>query len=333
MDAGGELGELHAVGTVLRDDGGSRVGDEERERVVRRRVGRGEHLRGVGRRRRSQCLQHQQAAGALVGDGRVPSATIQEAGGHAVLGDAEPRPAGEQVATVPLNTGDTTLDLSGVAVAAHQSLRVVFDLQSADGQATPRVQAFKVLFDSAVAPPPPPVLTLAASPKTIVFGKAVTLSGTVTRSGVPVAGQAVALGAQPIGAKVFSSLPAATTDPAGNYRAVIKPTKRTTYKAGFTGVSPEPTAVVAVKHSITLRASRRSGKVYLRGTVGPRHPRRVVLIQRLKGKRWITIARVRTSRKSTFQLVRKASRTRTRFRARIGADSEHLGNTSRVVRA
>ncbi|TMK77340.1 MAG: hypothetical protein E6G45_10045 [Actinobacteria bacterium] len=241
--------------------------------------------------------------------------------------------SGEQVATVPLNTGDTTLDLSGVAVAAHQSLRVVFDLQSADGQATPRVQAFKVLFDSAVAPPPPPVLTLAASPKTIVFGKAVTLSGTVTRSGVPVAGQAVALGAQPIGAKVFSSLPAATTDAAGNYRAVIKPTKRTTYKAGFTGVSPEPTAVVAVKHSITLRASRRSGKVYLRGTVGPRHPRRVVLIQRLKGKRWITIARVRTSRKSTFQLVRKASRTRTRFRARIGADSEHLGNTSRVVRA
>ena len=58
--------------------------------------------------------------------------------------------SGAQVASVPLNTGDTTFDLSGVAVAAHQSLRVVFDLQSSDGQATPRVQAFKVLYDSAV---------------------------------------------------------------------------------------------------------------------------------------------------------------------------------------
>jgi len=239
---------------------------------------------------------------------------------------------GEQVATAAVNTGDTTLDLSGVAVGAHQSLRVVFDLQSTDGQATPRVQAFKVLYDSAVAPPPP-VLTLAALPKTIVFGKAVTLSGTITQSGAPLAGQAVALGAQPIGASVFTVLPAATTDAAGNYRAVLKPTKKTTYKAGFTGVSPEPTVVVAVKHSITLRGSRRSGKTFLRGTVGPRHPRRVVLIQRLKGKRWITIARVRTSRKSTFQLVRTASRTRAKFRARIGADRDHLANISRVVRA
>jgi hypothetical protein len=146
-------------------------------------------------------------------------------------------------------------------------------------------------------------------------------------------GQPVALGAQPIGATAFTVLSPATTDAAGNYRLVLKPTKKTTYKAGFTGVAPEPTVVVAVKHSITLRGSRRSGKTYLRGTVGPRHARRVVLIQRLKGSRWVTIAKVRTTRKSTFQLVRKASRTRAKFRARIGADREHLANTSRTVRA
>ncbi|MEP6909516.1 MAG: hypothetical protein ABI896_03680, partial [Actinomycetota bacterium] len=236
---------------------------------------------------------------------------------------------GEQVATAPLGTGDTTLDLSGIPVATHQSLRVVFDLLSADGQATPRIQAFKVLFDSVAAP----AMTFAAAPTTVVFGKAVTLTGTVTRSGLPVAGQAVALGAQPVGTTVFTALPPATTDAAGNYSAVVKPTKRTTYKAGVTGVSPEPTTVVSVKHSITLRGSRKKGKTYLRGTVGPRHVGRVVLIQRLKGKRWVTIARVKTSRKSTFKLVRKSSLKRARFRARIGADSEHLANTSRVVRA
>ena len=49
----------------------------------------------------------------------------------------------QQVASTPLATGDTTLDLSGIPVAAHQSLIAVFDLQSADGQATPRVQSFE----------------------------------------------------------------------------------------------------------------------------------------------------------------------------------------------
>jgi hypothetical protein len=89
---------------------------------------------------------------------------------------------------------------------------------------------------------------------------------------------------------------------------------------------------VTVKHLITLRAVRRSGKVYLRGIVGPRHPRRVVVIQRRSGTRWVTIARVRTTRRSTFQLVRKATKTRSKFRARIGADRDHLANLSRVVR-
>ena len=281
------------------------------------------------------------SAGRVVSAWRSFTATMtlfSPSGGGSGTGTARLLDAttGVQVATVPLATGDTTLDLTGVAVAAHQSLRVTFDLASADGQATPRVQAFKVIYDSAVAPPPPlapPVLTLTALPRSVVFGKAVTLSGTITQSGVPLVGQAVALGAQPIGTTVFTALPVATTDGAGNFRAVVKPTKRTTYKAGFTGVSPEPTAIVAVKHSITLRASRRSGKVYLKGKVGPRHARRVVRIQRRTGKRWVTIAKVRTSRKSAFKLVRKATVKRASFRARIGADREHLANLSRVVRA
>src|SRR5439155_10186191 len=116
----------------------------------------------------------------------------------------------QQVASTPLATGDTTLDLSGIPVAAHQSLIAVFDLQSADGQATPRVQSFKVTYDSTAAPG----LTLTALPRTIVFGKSVTLSGTASQGGAPLAGQAVALGAQPIGATVFAVLPPATTDAA-----------------------------------------------------------------------------------------------------------------------
>jgi hypothetical protein len=143
----------------------------------------------------------------------------------------------------------------------------------------------------------------------------------------------VALGAQPVGTATFTPLAPATTDAAGNYRAAAKPVKKTTYKAGFGGLSPEPTATVLVKHKITLKGRRRSGKVYLNGTIGPRHVRRLVLIQRKVGSRWVTIGRVRTTRRSTFKLVRKAPAKRALFRARIAADKEHLANVSRSVRA
>ena len=143
----------------------------------------------------------------------------------------------------------------------------------------------------------------------------------------------MALGAQPIGTPTFAALPPATTDAAGNFRAAVKPTKKTTYKAGFGGLLPEPTATVLVKHKITLKGRRRSGKVYLNGTVGPRHVRRLVLIQRKVGRRWVTIARVRTTRRSTFKVVRKAPAKRALFRARIAADREHLANISRTRRA
>jgi hypothetical protein len=243
---------------------------------------------------------------------------------------------GEQLATTPLSAGETTLDLAGISAPAHQALRVSVDLQSADGQATPRIGSFKVVYDSVVTPPPPPpvppVLTLLVAPKTIVFGRSVTLTGVVTRSGAPLPGQTVSLGAQPIGTAAFAPLPSATTDASGAYRVVVKPLKRTTYKAGFAGIAPEPMVIVSVKHSISLRAVRRNGRLYLRGAVGPRHVRRLVVIQKRRGTRWVTVARVRTTRRSTFQLVRKLTRTRSPWRARIAADREHLANISRVVR-
>jgi hypothetical protein len=98
-------------------------------------------------------------------------------------------------------------------------------------------------------------------------------------------------------------------------------------------VAPEPTATVLVKHKITFKGARRSGKVYLSGTIGPRHVRRLVLVQKKVGRRWVTIARVRTTRRSTFKVVRKAPLKRTLFRARTAADKEHLANISRTRRA
>jgi predicted GH43/DUF377 family glycosyl hydrolase len=237
---------------------------------------------------------------------------------------------GQQVATAPLNSGTTTLDLAGIPAASHQALTVAFDLRSNESTASPLISSLTVTYDSAPALLPPS-LSLLAAPRTIVFGKSAVLSGNLTRGGVPQAGQPVTLAAQPIGAPAFTPLPTATTDGSGNFSALVKPTKRTTYQAGFGGLFP--TTVVLVKHKITLKGRRASGKIYLNGTVGPKHARRVIVIQRKKGSRWVTIARVRTTRRSTFKLIRKAPAKRALFRAKIGADKEHLANVSRSVRA
>ena len=47
----------------------------------------------------------------------------------------------------------------------------------------------------------------------------------------------------------------------------------------------------------------------------------------------MTVGRVKTTKRSTFKLVRKAPAKKALFRAKIGADREHLANLSRSVRA
>ncbi|HET7856983.1 MAG TPA: hypothetical protein VFL41_11055, partial [Gaiellaceae bacterium] len=250
---------------------------------------------------------------------------------------------GQPVSSAALSTGgNTTLDLTGLPAAANQALQVRLDLQSADGRATPRVNSVKVVYESAPPTPAPPApapvpptlaLLFAAAPKAVVFGQAARLSGTLTQNAAPFAAQAVALWKKPLGATAFTALPSAPTDTAGAFRASVKPVKRTTYKASFAG-APDGLVTVSVKHLVTLSAVRRGARITLSGRIGPAHSRRLVVIQVRKGTRWVTFAKVRTTRRSTFRLVRMTLRPRTRysFRARTAADREHLAGLSRVVR-
>src|SRR4029450_8909053 len=105
-------------------------------------------------------------------------------------------------------------------------------------------------------PPPAPVLTLSAVPRTIVYGKSLTLNGLLTQSGAPLSAKTVLLAGEPIGATTFTALPGATTSTTGSFSRAAKPTKRTTYKASFAG-APDVTVTVSVKHLVTLSAVRK----------------------------------------------------------------------------
>jgi predicted GH43/DUF377 family glycosyl hydrolase len=236
---------------------------------------------------------------------------------------------GEQLATASLGTGgDTALDLSGISAPAHQSLRLVFDLQSADGQATPRVNSFKVLY---ATQPAPVVLTLAASAPSVVFGKPVVLTGTLTQGGGALAGQPVTISAQGTGDPAFAPVSSVTTDTAGGFTATVVPTKATTYKATYAGAA-EPTVSVTVAHLVTLSVVRKGTKGTFRGRLGPSHPGRLVVIQVKSGSGWKTLAKLKASKSSTFSTVRKLkAHAKYQFRARTAADAQHLAGTSPIV--
>jgi hypothetical protein len=236
---------------------------------------------------------------------------------------------GVPLTSAPLSTGgDTTVDLSSVPAATHQALRIELDLAS-DGQATPRVNSFKVLFTTQ---PASIALTLAASPVKIVFGKRVTLSGTLVQGAGALAGQSVGLSAQASGAPAFAALPPATTDSAGAFTSTVAPSKNTVYKASYASASSAPTVSVSVAYSVTLRVARKAGRWSFRGKVGPNRRGRVVVIQVKTRSGWKRFAKVKLSKRSTFTLLRKLARHKKyRFRASTSKDAAHLAGLSRVV--
>jgi predicted GH43/DUF377 family glycosyl hydrolase len=232
----------------------------------------------------------------------------------------------QQLASAPLNTGgDTTVSLSTVPAASHQALRIAFDLTSS-GQATPLVQSLKMTYTTQAAAFG---LTLVAKPLKVVYGKSVALKGVLTQGVTPVSGQSVGLFAQPAGTTTFTQFSSATTDTVGAYAASVKPSKTTTYKASYTGVAAEPTVKVGFR--VTISVKRKGGKVLVRGKVAPSQKRKLVVIQIRIGKRWKTFAKVRTTKRSAFSVLKTLKRGKYKFRAKKAADAQHLAGLSRTV--
>jgi len=235
----------------------------------------------------------------------------------------------QQLSTTPLNTGGTTtVSLAAVSAASHPTLRVVFALQSS-GQATPLVHSFTVSYTSQAGAPG---LTLVAAPLKVVFGKAVKLSGLLSLNGVGIAAQPVTLQAQLFGTSTFTQLATLTTDNTGAYATSTKPKKQTVYEATATGVTTPPQVTVQVNQRLKLSVRRSGGKVYFKGTLGPKKRKRVVVIQVKAGKRWKVFARVKTSKRSTFKGSGSLKVGHYSFRAKTRAYPGLLSGQSRTVR-
>ena len=236
-----------------------------------------------------------------------------------------------QLASAALNTGGTTtVGLASVIASSHPAIRVVFNLTSS-GQASPLVHSFAVSYTTQAAPPG---LTLAGSPLTVVFGKAVKLSGLLTQNGAALAGQSVTVAAKPLGASAFKPFATLTTTASGSYATASKPKKQTVYEATATGVTAGPTVTVKVKQLLKLSVVRKGGKVLFKGRLLPTKRRRVIVVQVRSGKRWKVLARARTTKRSTFKGARtlKISRHGYRFRAKTKGYPGLLAGTSRTVR-
>jgi predicted GH43/DUF377 family glycosyl hydrolase len=230
--------------------------------------------------------------------------------------------SGAEVASGALGA---TVDLAGLSVAEHPTLKVRLDLTS-DGQSTPLVTLLKLVYNQEPVPPPPPVLTLTAAPAVVVFGAPVTLAGTLTGPAGPLGGAAVKL------FDAAAALPDAVTDPAGAYSATAIPQANTVYRASFPGGAADVTAAVQVKQAVTLKVVRKGTKGTFTGTVGPAHPNLPVVIQRRSGTTWSTFATFRTGATSAFTGTKKLKRrTKYRFRAVTSADADHLGGESTEV--
>jgi hypothetical protein len=188
------------------------------------------------------------------------------------------------------------------------------------------------------AKPTPTALSISANPAAVKVGGSVTLSGKLTGSNV--AGRNVRVEQDPYPLGGFDTAGSATTNAAGDWSLVVKPTANTRYRAGA-GKADSPTLDVMVRPSVTLKLSdrtpRRGRKVRFSGRVCPEHDTVAIALQRRTKSGWRTVASPVLADVPGATCSSFARRLRVRrdgaYRARFPGDADHAAGNSRVRRA
>jgi plastocyanin len=159
-----------------------------------------------------------------------------------------------------------------------------------------------------------PAVSLSVTPRVVVYGRTVTLSGTL---GNHKSGQSLQILAQPCGQLAATKIATVTTTSGGAYSFQTKPLKNTTYKVKF---KSSTSIGVAVKVRPRLRLGRVARHRYsLRVFAAQSFAGRFATFQRFRValRRWVTVKRVLLRANSSG--VAPTVITTARFRSRIKA--------------
>ncbi|MDQ4125603.1 MAG: DUF11 domain-containing protein [Actinomycetota bacterium] len=187
-------------------------------------------------------------------------------------------------------------------------------------------------------------ISLFASSNEVVYPAQVTLSGTITSADNDCdnAGEFVRIERRILGQTEYSLFESRNTDADGRFEVSFASSQSAEYRAiapahdQCADASSTP-QTVTVKVKITGRAGRRSvergSTVGIVGRVKPDHDGTEVLLQRRKGRRWVTIARADLNVRSRYRFVVDAGwKGRRTFRTVWEAqDQEHESNNSKNI--
>lgn len=238
-------------------------------------------------------------------------------------------------------TKDVKADITGLSPSTTYNFRLVATNTTTNEVSTGE----NMTFNTPAAGANTNVLSIAASNRTVTFGRPTTISGTL--SGPNRAGAVVRLEENPFPytAGFKNTTLTATTDAAGKYSIVVSPTLNTRYRVS-TGNGKDTTSsgeiLVRVRVKVTLGISDRTPnagqRVRFAGHVTPGHDGKIAKIQRRTATgKWRTITTtplvaatpVGTTTRSKYSKRIRINKDGV-YRVRVApADGDHIAGNSR----
>lgn len=211
--------------------------------------------------------------------------------------------------TVNVNVGDTVVwtnnDTNNHQVASQQSGFASPVLRPAETFAYTFTRAGRFAYEDTLqrqprlrgtvnVAGPPAGVTIKATPLTVTYGRATTLTGTISSGET---GQKVTVSAQACGG-TFVKVADVTTTAGGAWGLVVKPTNNTTYRVQWRNVTA--TLVVKVRPAATLRKLT-GGRFAIRVLASASLSGRVATFQRYNAttRRWVRVKLVTLRRLGT----------------------------------
>lgn len=183
-------------------------------------------------------------------------------------------------------------------------------------------------------------LSFSASPLSVLYGRATTLSGELSGSGDSLANKTVALERRPVGASGFRRFEEVITEADGTFSVSgVKPNKNTDYRASFVGSEAEglePSTSSARRVNVRVKVGLNVAGTDLKlgrsrtvsGAMSPSHSGSVKLVIKRNGEKISTKSLSLSD--SRYSFTYKPPRPgRYAFFTVFRKDTDHLGNRSR----